>query len=122
MISNTIDSDWDGEGVSEEEPGLYATDDDNKLDRIMRSKHGDRQDYSKYATKVIDARRYYVFVTPLRNNFQILWVESAQLPHMEKYKDAVKKTREIEGRRPLRTSRTSQVSRHRIGECKTWAE
>ena len=39
----------------------------------FRIKHDDLVDYSKYVSKVIDTRRYYVFISPVEDHVQALW-------------------------------------------------
>ena len=103
-------SDWDFQSESEEEPVRNESEDEKNLDRLFRLKHDDRNDYSTYVGKVINTRRYYLFISPTRNNVQILWKRSEKRKHIARYKEAIQKTKAIVGCRAFHSSRTTKVS------------
>lgn len=113
---------WGEEYESGEFPDWSESDDGGKLEKTLKLKHDGRSNYSKFASKAIDTKRYYVFVSPMHNHVQIRWEKSEQRNYMARYRKAIETTKIIRRCRELRASRASKVSHHTLGECRKRAE
>ena len=121
-LQGDLNPDWDDAMATWEELDWGESEDAKTIDKIMRLKRDDRQDYNKYVANVIDAKRYYVFVSPMQNRARTLRHKSDRRLYITKYNDAGKRAREMKGCMALRTSRTSKVSRQTPGGRKKRAE
>ena len=66
-------SGWGEVPQSEEEPQWTGSEDGKVVVEKFSMNHDDRLDYSKYVSKVIDTKRYYVLASPVENHAQVLW-------------------------------------------------
>ena len=89
--------------------------------KTLRLKHGDMIRYRRYATTVIDAWRYYVFVSPMQKYVQtFLWDIGNR--KMTEYKNAVKAANMTQGFREIYTSRTVEVGHHFLADRRKRAD